>query len=159
MVKYHQIIHKADVYMFNDSRSVTVFVFVPHRHGTGVTGRYTQSHDEYTSEKGNKKGEFWFQPEVAVMSLKAASDRHFRRRRRISTSKQTNEEESTRVNEWWEMQRVELEDPPASYKSVVWENFGFPVQYSNDGKRVVDRCYGLTSDPVNWRLLAKYVHG
>ena len=37
------------------------------------------------------------------------------------------------------MQRVELEDPPASYKSVVWENFGFPVQYSNDGKRVVDR--------------------
>ena len=37
------------------------------------------------------------------------------------------------------MQRVELEDSPASYKSVVWENFGFPVQYSNDGNRVVDR--------------------
>ena len=31
---------------------------------------------------------------------------------------------------------------PASllgYKSVVWENFGFPVQHSSDGKRVVDR--------------------
>ena len=33
---------------------------------------------------------------------------------------------------------MELADTPASYKSAVWEKFGFPVQYGNDGKRVVD---------------------
>ena len=27
----------------------------------------------------------------------------------------------------------ELEDPPASFKSAVWEHFGFPVDYNNDG--------------------------
>ena len=38
-------------------RGVTVFVFVPYRHGTAVTVRHTQSHDEYMSEE-KKKGEF-----------------------------------------------------------------------------------------------------
>ena len=33
----------------------------------------------------------------------------------------------------------ELEDPPASFKSAVWEHFGFPLDYNNDGVRVVDR--------------------
>ena len=54
------------------------------------------------------------------------------------------------------MQCVELEDPPALYKSAVWEKFGFPVQYSNDGKRVVDR-----TKTVCWRCSAEvgYVAG
>lgn len=33
----------------------------------------------------------------------------------------------------------ELEDPPSSFKSVVWENFGFPVTYNSDGDRVVNK--------------------
>ena len=33
----------------------------------------------------------------------------------------------------------ELEDTPASFKSAVWEHFRFPVDYNNDGVRVVDR--------------------
>lgn len=33
----------------------------------------------------------------------------------------------------------ELEDPPACFKSVVWESFGFPVKYGSKGERVVDR--------------------
>lgn len=37
------------------------------------------------------------------------------------------------------MASVELEEPPASFKSAVWEHFGFPVQHNSDGERVVDR--------------------
>ena len=37
------------------------------------------------------------------------------------------------------MASVELEVPPASFKSAVWEHFGFPVQHNSDGERVVDR--------------------
>ena len=33
----------------------------------------------------------------------------------------------------------ELEDPPAAFKSAVWESFAFPVDYNSDGVRVVDR--------------------
>lgn len=33
----------------------------------------------------------------------------------------------------------ELEDPPSSLKSIVWDNFGFPVTYNGDGERVVDK--------------------
>ncbi|KAK0141840.1 Zinc finger BED domain-containing protein 1 [Merluccius polli] len=33
---------------------------------------------------------------------------------------------------------AELEKPPASFKSAVWEHFGFPVRYEN-GKRLVDK--------------------
>ena len=33
----------------------------------------------------------------------------------------------------------EIEDPPASLRSQVWENFGFPVSYSSTGERVVDK--------------------
>lgn len=32
-----------------------------------------------------------------------------------------------------------MEKPPASFKSAVWEHFGFPVKYDDDGRRVVDR--------------------
>ena len=32
----------------------------------------------------------------------------------------------------------ELEKPPASFKSHVWEHFGFPVKYKA-GRRVVNR--------------------
>ncbi len=28
---------------------------------------------------------------------------------------------------------------PASFKSPVWENFGFPVKYNDEGKRLVDK--------------------
>lgn len=33
----------------------------------------------------------------------------------------------------------ELEKPPASFKSHVWEHFGFPVKINDDGRRVVDK--------------------
>lgn len=33
----------------------------------------------------------------------------------------------------------ELEKPPASFKLHVWEHFGFPVKYNDDGSRVVDK--------------------
>ena len=39
----------------------------------------------------------------------------------------------------------ELEDPPASLKSAVWEHFVFPVDYNNDGVRVVDREDGVSA--------------
>ena len=29
----------------------------------------------------------------------------------------------------------EIEDPPASLRSQVWENFSFPVSYSSTGER------------------------
>ncbi len=28
---------------------------------------------------------------------------------------------------------------PASFKSPVWEHFGFPVKYNDEGKRLVDK--------------------
>ena len=31
------------------------------------------------------------------------------------------------------------EKPPASIKSAVWEYFGFPVHYNENGIRVVDK--------------------
>ena len=34
---------------------------------------------------------------------------------------------------------VQLEDPPASFRSAVWEHYGFNVTYDNDGKKVVDK--------------------
>ena len=36
----------------------------------------------------------------------------------------------------------ELEDPPASLRLQVWENFGFPVTYTSTGERVV-ACFGV----------------
>ncbi|XP_060768023.1 E3 SUMO-protein ligase ZBED1-like [Neoarius graeffei] len=33
----------------------------------------------------------------------------------------------------------ELEDPPSSFKSVVWDNFEFPMSYNSNGERVVDK--------------------
>jgi len=35
--------------------------------------------------------------------------------------------------------KIELENPPASLKSPVWEHFGFAVTYKDDGQRQVDR--------------------
>ena len=32
-----------------------------------------------------------------------------------------------------------VEDPPASFRSAVWEHYGFSVTYENDGKKVVDK--------------------
>ncbi|XP_064197248.1 uncharacterized protein LOC135257969 [Anguilla rostrata] len=40
----------------------------------------------------------------------------------------------------------ELEDLPASFKSAVWEYFGFPVNYDSNGERVVDRTRMLLCD-------------
>lgn len=33
---------------------------------------------------------------------------------------------------------LELEDPPASFKSVVWKQFRLLVSYKSNGERVVD---------------------
>lgn len=36
-------------------------------------------------------------------------------------------------------EKPELEDPPISFRSAVWEHYGFPVNYSSRGERQVDR--------------------
>ena len=33
----------------------------------------------------------------------------------------------------------EIEDPPQSSKSGVWDHFGFPVRYDENGARIVDK--------------------
>ena len=33
----------------------------------------------------------------------------------------------------------ELEEAPVSFRSVVWEHFGFPVNYNGDCQQVVDK--------------------
>ncbi|XP_057181407.1 E3 SUMO-protein ligase ZBED1-like [Triplophysa rosa] len=35
--------------------------------------------------------------------------------------------------------KPQIEPPPASYKSAVWEHFGFPIRYSSDGHKNVDK--------------------
>ena len=35
--------------------------------------------------------------------------------------------------------RTEELEHPASFKSPVWEHFGFPVKYNDEGKRLVDK--------------------
>lgn len=53
----------------------------------------------------------------------------------------------------------ELEEPPASFKSAVWEHFGFPVEYNGGGVRVVDRAKTvcvLTDSNAASRLQLKF---
>ena len=45
------------------------------------------------------------------------------------------------------MESVELEEPPASFKSAVWEHFGFPVQYNGDGMRASMRPNAVVEEP------------
>ncbi len=37
---------------------------------------------------------------------------------------------------------TEIADPPDTFKSPVWEHFGFPVEYRN-GIRVVDKAHTI----------------
>ncbi len=37
----------------------------------------------------------------------------------------------------------ELEKPPASFKCYVSEHFCFPVKYTDDGRRVVDKTIAV----------------
>ncbi len=34
---------------------------------------------------------------------------------------------------------TEIEDAPSSYKSDVWQHFGFPVTRQDDGKKITDK--------------------
>lgn len=34
---------------------------------------------------------------------------------------------------------TEIEDAPSSYKSKVWQHFGFPVTRQDDGKKITDK--------------------
>ena len=45
---------------------------------------------------------------------------------------------SQQLGEMANADKVELENPPASLKSPVWEHFGFAVTYKDDGQRQVD---------------------
>ena len=37
------------------------------------------------------------------------------------------------------VERVKFEEAPASFKSAVWEHFGFAVDYNDDGVQTVDK--------------------
>ena len=80
--------------------------------------------------------------QVVVISLKAATNSHNRRRSNYTK------------RQWRKV--MELEEPLASFKSAVWEHFGFLVQYTGDGTRVEDR-----TKAVCWRCFTKvrYVAG
>lgn len=43
------------------------------------------------------------------------------------------------ISQQWQAEQKNLEKPPASFKSHVWEHFGFLVKYNDDGRRVLDK--------------------
>ena len=103
------------------SRGVTVHVFVLNRFGTGCSVR-----------NGGVPNKFPHGQSDILSSAPHVATAH------VHTETTTEQQPGYyRLHaSYYDMQKPELEDPPASLRSPVWEHFGFPVRYKNGGREV-----------------------